>query len=148
MEQRFETFTALIASISRSIRKIKSEEMLEFNLKSSHVSCLYYLYKAGALTAKELCEKCEEDKASISRSIDYLETNGYIVCHSQAPKRYRTPLELTDKGNEIGRYICEKVDNILLESSNGVSDENRKIMYESLIKINANLQKFCKKDED
>ena len=148
MEQRFETFTALIASISRSIRKIKSEKMLEFNLKSSHVSCLYYLYKSGALTAKELCERCDEDKASISRSIDYLEKNGYIICHSNTPKRYRAPLELTTKGAEIGSYICEKIDNILLKSSDGVSEEHRKIMYESLIKINNNLQQFCKKEDD
>ncbi|MBQ7880983.1 MAG: hypothetical protein IJ358_04000 [Clostridia bacterium] len=53
MEQRFETFTVQIAKISRCIRKIKSEEMAEFNLKSPHVSCLYYLYRQNnKMTAK------------------------------------------------------------------------------------------------
>ena len=73
MMERFETFTLLISQISRSIRKIKTEEMAEFKLKSPHVSCLYYLYKEKTLTAKELCDICDEDKAAISRSLLYLE---------------------------------------------------------------------------
>ena len=60
MEERFKTFTVLITNIARSIHKIKTEEMSEFKLKSSHVSCLYYLYKEQSLTAKELCEQLEE----------------------------------------------------------------------------------------
>ena len=43
MEERYKSFTVLISGISRSIRRIKTEEMAEFNLKSPHVSCLYYL---------------------------------------------------------------------------------------------------------
>ena len=86
MDERFKTFTVLMANINRSIRKIKTEEMAEFRLKSPHVSCLYYLYKENALTAKELCDICEEDKANISRTIDYLETNGYLVRQPQDNK--------------------------------------------------------------
>ena len=59
MEERFETFTVLIAKISRSIRRIKAEEMAEYDLKATHVNCLYYLYTVGELTAAELCERCE-----------------------------------------------------------------------------------------
>ena len=35
MQGRFETFTVLITTINRSIRKIKTEEMAEFDLKDS-----------------------------------------------------------------------------------------------------------------
>ena len=73
MKERFETFTVLINRISRNIRKIKNNEMAEYNLRSAHISCLYYLYSGKYVTATELCEKCEEDKAGISRGIDYLE---------------------------------------------------------------------------
>ena len=56
MEERFEAFTVLISRISRSIRRIKSEEMAEFQLKGPHVSCLYYLSLAdGATRTKPLC---------------------------------------------------------------------------------------------
>ena len=43
MEERFETFTVLITRISRSIKRIKADEMADFELKGPHVSCLFYL---------------------------------------------------------------------------------------------------------
>ena len=51
MDSRFETFTLLITRISRSIKRIKAEEMAAFGLKGPHVSCLYYLYRCGPMTA-------------------------------------------------------------------------------------------------
>ena len=143
MEERFETFTVLINGISRSIHKLKTAEMAEFDLKSSHVSCLYYLFKQDSLTAKELCDICAEDKANISRSVKHLEEKGYLVCHSKTVKRYQSPLTLTDKGREVGAYIAEKIDSILAYVSEGINEEHRRIMYESLAKISENLRKIC-----
>ena len=60
MDERFETFTVLLNRINRNIRKIKNEEMANYELRSPHVSCLYYLYIAKELTAKELCERCAD----------------------------------------------------------------------------------------
>ena len=143
MEERFETFTVLISKISRSIRKIKSEEMDEFDLKSPHVSCLYYLLKIGSLTAKELGDICSEDKAALSRSIEYLEHNGFITCESNQKKRYRSPLELTDKGVSVAKKVAEKIDKILDLASTGLSEEKRKIMYEGLNVVCNNLENLC-----
>ena len=143
MEERFEAFTVLIANINRCIYKIKTEEMSEFNLKSSHVSCLYYLYKQDSLTARELCDICGEDKANVSRSIKYLETNGYLVCKTKSQKRYLSPLKLTEKGVEVARHITEKIDKVLGSTSDGLSDEERSVMYKSLAKVNENLNKIC-----
>lgn len=98
MEERFGTFTILISKISRSVKRIKSEEMAEFQLKGPHVSCLYYLSVYGSMTAAELCERCEEDKAAISRSLDYLEKNGFVTYGENIQRRYRIALQLTEKG--------------------------------------------------
>ena len=113
MKERFETFTVLINRISRNIRKIKNQEMAEYNLRSSHISCLYYLYSTEGLTATDLCERCEEDKATISRVLDYLETNGYLTCNSKNVKRYKSPLILTDKGLTVAKKIADKIDGVL-----------------------------------
>lgn len=55
MNNRFETFTVLINRISRNIRKIKNQEMADYNLRSSHISCLYYIYSSEGITATDLC---------------------------------------------------------------------------------------------
>ena len=143
MEERFQTFTVLVANLNRCIYRIKTEEMAEYNLKSSHVSCLYYLFKYGSLTASQLCGLCGEDKSNISRAIKYLEENGYLFITSKTEKKYQTPIELTFSGYKIGKELNGKINKILNYASDGLSDENRKIMYDSLNLINERLNKLC-----
>ena len=140
MKERFETFTVLINRISRNIRKIKNQEMAEDNLRSAHVSCLYYIYCLKGATATDLCERCEEDKATISRALDYLYTNGYITRQVESTKRYKSPLLLTDKGLEVGKKISDKIDNVLDTVSGGLTEEERIAFYRSLSIISDSLE--------
>ena len=90
MNERYETFTVLINRISRNVRRIKNKEMADYGLRSSHISCLYYLYtEDNIMTSADLCERCEEDKATISRSLNYLETNGYLSYRPKMPNVIR-----------------------------------------------------------
>lgn len=146
MKERFETFTVLLNRISRNIRKIKNREMAEYNLRSAHISCLYYLYLSEGLTATELCERCEEDKATISRALDYLETNGYLICETQSAKRYKSPLVLTDKGITVGEKIAEKIDLVLDEISGGLTEEERLEFYRCLTVISDSLEAVAKNE--
>lgn len=147
MEERFGTFTVLINRISRNIRKIKNFEMAEYNLRSPHISCLYYLYRFNGLTATDLCERCEEDKATISRSLDYLEKNGYLSCETKSVKRYKSPLILTEKGELVGKKISEKIDRVLEDISVGLTEEERTQFYRSLSIISESLEKVAKMTE-
>lgn len=145
MENRFETFTVLVNRISRNIRRIKLQEMADYGLRSTHISCLYYLYTSDGLTATELCERCEEDKATISRALEYLETNGYLTCESQTAKRYRSPLLLTEKGAEMGRIIAGKIGAVLEGISSELSDEERRAFYHSLSVISESLERVAQR---
>lgn len=139
MNERFETFTVLINRISYNIRKIKNQEMAEYKLRSAHISCLYYLYINSGLTATELSEKCEEDKATISRAVDYLESRGYLICESKTAKRYKSPLMLTEEGLVIGKKIAEKIEGVLDQISFGLTEEERIAFYRSLSIISHSL---------
>lgn len=141
--ERFKTFTILIANLSRSIRKIKTETMAKWNLKSHHVSCIYYLYERKFLTPKELTEISGEDKANLSRSIEYLEENGFVKTEAAPGRKYKVHLALTEKGMTVGKEIRGRIDVILLKASEGVSDEDRDVMYRSLMRVNENLQSIC-----
>ncbi|MBO5358855.1 MAG: hypothetical protein J6A78_05995 [Clostridia bacterium] len=145
MQERFETFTVLINRISRNIRKIKNQEMAEYNLRSVHISCLYYLYTVNGLTATDLCERCEEDKATISRALDFLEQSNFLTCEAKYAKRYRSPLVLTEKGIEVGKKIADKIDCVLDEVSEGLTDDERMNFYRSLTIISEALENVCKK---
>ena len=145
MQERFETFTVLINRISRNIRKIKNQEMAEYHLRSVHVSCLYYLYVHQGATATDLCERCEEDKATISRGLDYLETNGFLTCPSKCAKRYKSPLLLTQKGNEAGKKIADKINRVLDAIGGALTEEERVAFYRSLSIISESLESVSQK---
>lgn len=145
MDGRFETFTVLIGKISRNIKRLKTCQMAQLDLKGPHVSCLYYLYSSGPLTAAELCDRCEEDKAAISRSLEFLEQKGYLVCQREKTRKYKTPLVLTTKGQQAGREVSERIEQMLAQASQGLSDEERHIMYGALEKISSNLDALTDK---
>ena len=144
MKERFQTFTALIAKISRNIKKIKNQEMAEYGLRSVHVTCLYFLYSAKSLTATELCDLCEEDKATISRGLDFLEENGYIACQTKLAKRYKSPIVLTEKGLSVAKKITDKINFVLDEICIDLTEEERTEFYRSLTIISDSLE-LCTK---
>lgn len=142
MEERFGNFTLLISKINKNIRKIKNQEMEEHNLKSPHISIIYQLYINEVLTSTNLVEKCDEDKATISRCIDFLEDEGYIFCDSDAIKRYNSPLKLTNKGKKVGLKIYNKINNVLKKLNDVVNEEDRLILYKCLNKISSTLDEI------
>lgn len=113
--------------------------MASYHLRSAHVSCLYYIYSLDGVTSAELCEHCEEDKATISRALDYLEANGFVLRDSDRTKRYRSPLRLTERGQEAGKRIAEKIDTVLDTVSRTLTDEERAAFYRSLSAISRSL---------
>ena len=105
MDKRFSIFTNHINSINRSIRRIKNFEMQEYDLKSPHVSCLYYLYKMESMSIKELTKLCDVDKSAISRTLDFLLNNDFIVVDESENKSYKNNLLLTDKGKKVRKKL-------------------------------------------
>lgn len=148
MDGRFSAFTLLISSLSRHIRRIKTAEVAEYGLKSPHVSCLYYIHKAGKLTARELCDMCGEDKGAVSRSLEYLEKKGLIKTEVIDGKKYKTPLVLTESGLKVANELSTKIDRALEKAGEGLKEEDRLIMYRSLEIINNNLKDVCKEYQD
>lgn len=140
MTERFETFTMLMAKINRSIRRIKLREMAEHRLGSVHTSCLYYLSRDPGLTATDLCELCQEDKATISRALGWLENEGYILSRDSGGKRYKSPIALSEMGMSVGREIEDKIDMVLDAVGSGLTDEERKEFYRCLSIISTGLE--------
>ena len=56
--------------------------------------------------------------------------------------------ELTDKGREVAKKLVLKIDSMLERASDGLSEEDRIIMYRSLALISSNLQKIYENYEN
>ena len=147
MHTRFEQFSSLIVRITKSIRRIKTIEMKIHGLRSSHVSCLYYLFICGPMTAGALCEKCEEDKSAISRALKMLEENGYVELRTGKDSKYKGLLYLTEKGMAVGQKISDEILVILADLALVTTHEERVVFFECLTKISNGLDEILDRRE-
>lgn len=145
MIDRFERFSFAVAAMSRYIQKIETDELEKMGLKGSYALYLIILsrYPQG-LTATELCEQCEKDKAAVSRAVAAMEKQGLITRNSDSHSPYRAPISLTPAGKAAADHVRQKAIVAVSHAGTGVSDEDRAIMYATLEKIAANLQLISK----
>lgn len=142
--QRFEDFISLVNTAHKSLQKIKTYEVKEFGLRGSHVMCVFYLgQNAGGLTAGEICEKCKEDKAAVSRTLACLIEKEYVVLMNDANRKYKLKYVLTPKGKKAYEEICNHITNRVNEFGEDLTDEERAVFYRAFGKIVDNFENFC-----
>ncbi len=142
MDNRFESFVNGITVCYKYIQKIKSIEMTEFGLKGTHVMCVFYLHRnPEGLTAAQLSNRCEEDKAAISRTLSELEEKGYIRSVSgDSKKKYRSMITLSPKGEELAEKVEELIEQWVNLGGDGLSESEREAFYYALGIISDNLR--------
>lgn len=146
MQERFQRFTNLITSISRSIYRMKTEAMAKYDLKSSHLSCMYYLTAGKARTAAQLAKLSEEDKANVSRTLGELEKRGLITREIGSQGRPKRTITLTVEGAKIGEFLREHIENIFQIVSEDIDEAERDAMYRSLTRIDKRLRMLSEAD--
>ena len=95
--ERFERFSFALSEISRHWHKLTTDEMNKYGLKGTHSIYLLTLsrYPEG-LTAPELCQHCDRDKADVSRMVAILEKKGMLEKQATGGNMYRALLMLTE----------------------------------------------------
>ena len=145
MLDRFENLTTGVARIYKNIQKIKKHKMGSLGLKGTHVMCIFYLnLNPGGLTAADLCTRCREDKAGISRILSDLEAQGFITYDlAENRKKYRAKASLTEEGKSYAGKVNDLILQATLDGGQGISEEEREIFYRILFLIADNLDTVC-----
>lgn len=142
MIQRFESFVTGITVCYKYIQRIKTMEMTEFGLKGTHVMCLFFLHRSGALTAAQLSQLCAEDKAATSRNLAVLQSKGFIESDA---KKYRAQIRLTESGLQVARQVDELIEQWVGFGGDGLTEEERTVFYQALERISENLRASIEK---
>ena len=142
---RYELLSSSISSMYHDIQKIERVEMAKFGLKGPHAQCMLAMrrYPEG-LTASQLCEICDKDKAAISRTVAELEEAGMVSREERNGSRYRALLTLTRKGAEAAGAVSERAHVAVEQAGLGLEDSQRQIFYQVLALISNNLHTICK----
>lgn len=146
MLDRFERFSFAISEISRCWRKLASEEMLKYGLKSPHATYLTAIYRyPQGITVPQLCEVCGKDKSDASRMLAILEKKGLVEKQSVEGSMYRGLLVLTDEGKTAAEHVCKRASLAVDMAGKDLTDETRAIFYKALESIVSNLRELSRK---
>ncbi|MBQ2734213.1 MAG: winged helix-turn-helix transcriptional regulator [Clostridia bacterium] len=141
---RFYVFTQLIDGIHKCIYKMKIDFAPYIGVKSVH---MFWIYELAAhpegLTSAELAEKNMISRSLVSREIECLQKNGYIVLHENARgkrKNYNSRITLTEKGQELANHIRTKAMDIQSKVNEGIDEEELVAFYATMEKLMSNMQ--------
>ena len=140
MLRRFEEFCSIIASIHHNIQKIERDEMEKYGLKGPYAQYLVTMsHCPEGITAAQLSEMCDKDKAAVSRALAELERRALVTREMANDTAYRALVRLTEDGAAAARYVCDKVRQAVELAGNGLTDLDRQAFYSALRRIAGNL---------
>ena len=144
MISRYEQFSFLISGIYRSIQKIEREEMIRYGFKGAFAQYLAVMLRfPEGITAAQLGEACEKDKAAVSRAVADMQEKGLLIRESVGDTMYRAKLYLTAAGAKAAEFVEKRA--LEAVTAAGISDSEREAFYQTLEKIAGNLQEISVK---
>ena len=145
MLDRFERFSFAIAEISRCWRKLASEELAKYGLKSPHATYLTTMYRyPDGITVPKLCEVSGKDKSDASRMIAILEKKGLAQKKVVDGSLYRGLWVLTEQGKKAAQEISLRASKAVELAGKDLTDETREVFYQALESIATNLTTLTK----
>ena len=140
MLDRFERFSYALAEISRCWRKLASEELAKYGLKSPHATYLTTMYKyPDGITVPKLCEVSGKDKSDASRMIAILEEKGLARKKDVGGSLYRGLWVLTEEGKNAAEQVSLRASKAVELAGKDLDEETRNIFYKALESITSNL---------
>ena len=145
MLDRFERFSFAISEISRCWRKLASEELAKYGLKSPHATYLTTMYKyPDGITVPKLCEVSGKDKSDASRMIAILEEKGLACKKDVGGSLYRGVWILTDEGRAAAAQVSIRASRAVELAGKDLDDQTRDIFYKALESVTSNLTALSK----
>lgn len=85
------------------------------------------------------CASAAKKTRQPCRAIDHLKSEGFIEASTNGAKPYKCPLVLTKKGEQAGDAIAQKIETVLREIDDSLTDEQRAAFYQSLTAVSNRL---------
>jgi DNA-binding MarR family transcriptional regulator len=145
MLRRFEEFSFVISSIYHAIQKIERDEMEKYGLKGPHAQYLVAMsHWPDGVTAAQLSELCDKDKAAVSRALVELEKRGMVIRELANDTAYRALLKLTQKGEAAAQFVGRKATAAVEIAGKGLSEAERAAFYAALHAISHRLTRISR----
>lgn len=124
-------FNSLVGELNRSLRSVG------LPLNHAQFAILQNLFLKDGQSQSDIARRVGKDRAAISRSLNALEENGFIV--RKAVSGSKNGIFLTEKAIENRNRIAEAINMAIRKGREGMSEEEYKTGMNFLRKIYTNL---------
>ena len=119
-------------------RKFKEKEM---DITMDQYVVLVHLWRKDGLKQQELANYCGKDKTTLTRGLNLLERQNWVLrIQDQLDKRIKR-IFLTNKGKELEKVILDNMEEVMTEITKGINPEKMEICKEVLQQMHNNMEK-------
>ncbi|MFZ5969897.1 MAG: MarR family winged helix-turn-helix transcriptional regulator [Bacillota bacterium] len=135
------TIISLISSIREKANKFVMREMKERNIQGlvmSHGDILVALFKEQVLTMKDIANRIEKDKSTVTALVDKLIDIGYVKKEKDPSDNRVILVVLTEEGKKFQSDFEEISDALLSTVYKGFSEDEKEALINHLTRIKEN----------
>lgn len=114
------------------------------NLTREQWSILAVLWKRDGCSQQFIADSTSRDKPSVTRLIDNLVKEGYVIRKNDENDRRLNLIYLTDKGKEIEKDVIAAVDDTINKATKGLSNDQIVVVRDAFQIVYDNIKVFVK----
>ncbi|QQX13393.1 MarR family transcriptional regulator [Bacillus altitudinis] len=111
-------------------------------ISQSRLELLSLLFQADEISQSDLQKKVNIDSAAVTRHLKQLETKGMVTRRRKPEDNRVTLVRLTGEGRTRIEASKKEKERFISEMLENVSDEERKLLTDVLIRIQQNIEKI------
>jgi len=135
------TIISLISTIREKAHKFIMHEMKERNIQglvTSHGDILVALFNEQVLTMKDIANRIEKDKSTVTALVDKLVDIGYVKKEKDSSDNRVILVLLTEEGKKLQSSFDEISNALLSTVYKGFSEDEKETLINNLTRIKEN----------
>lgn len=125
--------------LARMSAKRQNEKFFHTALTSCQYSVILCLIEHGTLIQSKICEQLYIEASTISRTLDNMEKNGWIVRIVDEQDKREKRVEMTDKSRERFPELVQMIDELQGQIIDGIPGQDLAVFDRVLEQIRDNL---------
>lgn len=132
----------LIEKTQRQIKRFIQQELSkrDINISQEHYSVLKEVYNSPGISQSGISNSISRDPASVTRMLDLLEKNEFIIRNNAGNDRRSYAIHLTQRGENLVQSVFPLIEKMNVFGLNNIPEKDFITFIDVLNRINFNLE--------
>jgi DNA-binding MarR family transcriptional regulator len=137
--KREESIGRWVSVLYRQIRINIDKELITYNIGSTQIQVLRVIINNDGINQENISRLLHVDKATVTRSVNKLVKEGYVIRNIDANDKRAYVLHLTQKGKDLEPTLRKILKSITVKLLTDFSNEEKEIAFSIFKKMHQNM---------